>query len=111
MSKYTLYILDEKTQKPIRDNDDYGDTFLSRDASGNITTVIKCTNEPRAFSCRNGTCNLRCDMYFQIPDLNTRISLSFLRHQLKDWQRIQQIAEDHLRSWIVEPEKNSVVLK
>ena len=90
-------ILDEKTQKPIRHTNDYGDTFLSRDSDGNITTVIKCSNY-------NKYEVLICKCYLQVPDLNTRLTLTFYRHHLEHWQSIQQLAEQHLRSWIVNPE-------
>ena len=92
-------ILDAKTQKPIRHQHDYGDTFLSRDSDGNITSVIKCNNY-------NKYEMLICNSNFQVAELNARISLNFLRHQLKDWQRIQQQAEQHIRSWIVKTEES-----
>ena len=97
-------VLDKKTQKPIRDKDEYGDTFISRDTSGNVTSVIKCNNEPKGYTCSSKFCNLRCKCFLQIPDLKTRVTVRFRRPHLKHWQKIQQQAEQHIRSWVVTTE-------
>ena len=92
-------VLDKKTQKPIRNQDYYGDVFVSRDEHGNITLMIKCSNY-------NKYGVLLCDSYFQISDLSTRVKLRFYRLHLKHWQKIQQQAEQHIRSWVVKTKPN-----
>ena len=91
-------VLDKKTQKPIRNKDKYGDVFVSRDEHGNVASMIKCSNH-------NKYNLLLCDSYFHIPDFNTRITLRFSRPHLEHWKKIQQQAEQHIRSWIVKTEE------
>ena len=46
------------------------------------------------------------DSYFQISDLSTGVRLNFRRPHLKHWQKIQQQAEQHIRSWVVKTKPN-----
>ena len=80
------------------------DIFVHRNDNGEVIGFIECSKR----DVRNPPCNHK----FILFGFNgARGTLHYSRHHLEHWQEIQQMAENHLRSWIVETEKNSVVLK
>ena len=89
-----------KVKQSMREKRD--DVFIQRDGNGNVITVIRCNNTKD----RKGTTDFqRCNQYARLVDFNTQIRLFYLRTHLEHWQEIQQLAEEHIRSWVVEPKQ------
>lgn len=78
------------------------DVFIQKDENGDVITVIRCSNTKDY----KGTTDFQhCDQHVQLADLNAWLELSYLRVHLEQWQEIQRLAEEHIRSWIVEPKQ------
>ena len=98
-----VYEVNKDVAKRVARIEDW-DIFVHRNDNGEVIGFIECSKQDVAHP--------PCDHQFLLSDFNgARGTLLYDRHHLEHWQEIQQIAENHLRSWIVEPEKNSVVLK
>ena len=71
--------------------------LVHRDEAGKVVGFIECSKR----KVPNPPCthHLRWKMFN-----NSDGTISYSRQHLEHWQEIQQIAEDYLRSWIVEPE-------
>ena len=74
------------------------DLFVKRNESGKVIAMIECSNRQVS--------NPPCYHQYRLANFNgAEGTLSYSRHHLEHWQEIQQMAEEHLRSWIVELEK------
>ena len=96
--KFPEHFVNKDTQKRDIDVYNFGNIFIAKDNNNNVVTLIKC-----------GIKSPSCNHFYRLPDLNTELTLSYRCIYLSDWQRIQQMAENHLRSWIVETEHISQV--
>lgn len=88
------------------------DWFITRDESGEVERIIKCTSREVSdpgVEYRDGKLYKnkvrelpKCDHEFIIPNMNTRVTISYLRIALGDWREIEQRARDllmmHLKS-------------
>lgn len=89
--------------KSFREDYMWGDdVFIQRDKNGDVITLIKCHNVDIS---GEGKKFLKCLHRTQLSDLDAWLELYYLRVHLEYWQEIQQLAEEHIRSWIVEPKQ------
>lgn len=88
-----------EVKQSIREKND--DMFIQRDENGNVITFIRCDNTKN----RQGTTDFQhCHQYTLLTDFNNAwLELDYLRVHLEYWQEIQQLAEQHIKSWVVEP--------
>ena len=71
--------------------------LVHRDEAGKVVGFIECS--------RRQVPNPPCTHYFRWKMFNNAgARINYSRQHLEHWREIQQVAEDYLRSWIVEPE-------
>ena len=76
------------------------DIFVHRNNDGEVIAFIEC-------STKNDVPHPPCTHHYPLSDFNgARGTLRYDRHHLEHWQEIQQMAENHLRSWIVKTEES-----
>lgn len=82
--------------------------YLSRDASGRLTTLIKCDShlEPDGYVAEGRTLaevpnvrtNALCIHHFVMDDVKASVRVSYLRALLHDWKRIEDRARELFES-------------
>lgn len=83
MEVYASPGIDPETNKPYREHDYAEDVFIKRDNSGQIITYIKCSN----VKVKRPPCNHFFDLE---PQMQLYVYAQYSRHNLADWQQIQQ---------------------
>ncbi len=88
------------------------DWYVQRDASGDISTVIKCTSREvvgDGVEYRDGVLGARrsdpysdCYHVFVIPELKIAVDIRYVRFALPDWKRIEDRAREALRDFMVD---------
>ncbi|MEA9656179.1 hypothetical protein ABFU65_21220 [Xanthomonas campestris pv. raphani] len=88
----------------------YKDWYVSRDAQGNIETIIKCTSrevEQSGVEYRDGKLARSkeqelptCTHVFVIPEMKVAVEIDYVRAALKDWKKIQDRARSALKEFM-----------
>ncbi|MCM5548773.1 hypothetical protein [Xanthomonas hortorum] len=99
-----------KPSNSIMDASYYKDWYVSRDAKGNIDTIIKCTSrevEPSGVEFREGKLVRSkerelptCEHVFVIPEMKVAVEINYVRVALKDWKKIQDRARSALKDFM-----------
>jgi hypothetical protein len=81
--------IDPKTDRPYREDRYAKDVFIQRDKMGQIVTYIECSNRdvPRP------PCSHRFDLE---PQMALHINVQYSRHNLTDWQHIEQVVRQQV---------------
>ena len=97
-----------KPSNSIMEASYYKDWYVSRDAKGNIDTIIKCTSravEPSGVEFREGKLVRSkerelpsCEHVFVIPEMKVAVEIDYVRVALKDWKKIQDRARSALKT-------------
>ncbi len=84
--------IDPNTDRPYREDRYAEDVFIQRDKTGQIITYIKCSNRdvPRP------PCSHRFDLE---PQMALDLAVQYSRHNLADWQQIEQVVRQQLLSF------------
>lgn len=81
--------IDPKTNKSWREDRSAEDVFIQRNKTGKIITYIKCSNRdvPRP----------PCSHHFDLePEMGLYVNGHYSRHNLADWQQIEQIVRQQV---------------
>lgn len=74
---------DPENGRPLREHEDAEDTFVARNAQGKVQSFIRCSNRQVAYP--------PCRHWFKFPKpVKIRILVEYNRHQLKNWQSIEE---------------------
>ncbi|MEB2026547.1 hypothetical protein VDR74_16770 [Xanthomonas campestris pv. campestris] len=97
-----------KPSNSIMEASYYKDWYVSRDAKGNIDTIIKCTSravEPSGVEFREGKLVRSkerelpsCEHVLVIPEMKVAVEIDYVRVALKDWKKIQDRARSALKT-------------
>lgn len=81
--------IDPKTDRPYREDRYAEDVFIQRDKTGQIITYIKCSNRdvPRP------PCSHRFNLE---PQMALDLAVQYSRHNLADWQQIEQVVRQQV---------------
>jgi hypothetical protein len=92
LETYVLAGNDLRSGKPIREDSDARDVFVSRDAAGQATTFIRCSNRPLSAA--------PCTQHFDLePQMHALAYISFRRGLLCEWRGIQSAASQLIFSF------------
>lgn len=82
--------IDPKTGRPYREDSSARDVFIQRDKTGQIITYIECIN-------RKDVPSPPCSHKFDIePQMGLYVSAQYSRHNLADWQQIEQVVRQQV---------------
>lgn len=89
----------------------YQDWYISRDANGQVQTVIKCDSRlitESGVEYRDGKLVRSkgeklpdCDHVFIIPELKTAVDINYVRFALPDWKKIEDRARGAVHDFMV----------
>ena len=88
----------QKLQGKAKYPDDKDPRYTYTDTNGTIYTMIECSIR----DVRNPPCEHTFRLY---GDMNVEVDLLYSRQHLENWRLIEQMAEEKIRSWVVQPEK------
>jgi hypothetical protein len=101
----------------VMSSDRYSDWYLSKDDSGEVKTVIKCTSREVTSSgveYRDGKMVksreygiAKCDHTFMVVDLDTLVLVNYPREGLEHWKAIEDRARNLLTKFRVETRKEA----
>ena len=104
LEAYVVTGIDPRSGKPAKESLDTNDIFIHRLADGAADTYIRCSKSKRYLGA--GTCEMNFGME---PKARVRLTVSFARSQLSQWNQIKQSVLDLLASF--EVSENTVELK
>ena len=91
-----------KPSNSIMEASYYKDWYVSRDAKGNIDTIIKCTSRAEFREGKLVRSKERelpsCEHVFVIPEMKVAVEIDYVRVALKDWKKIQDRARSALKT-------------
>lgn len=89
--------IDPETQQPWRKDRNADDVFVFRNENHDIETYIECSN--------NDVPRPPCQHLFSMTDgVRTRVSLSYSRHHLRHWKKIQAAARNAIEGFVLSSE-------
>ena len=96
--KYGLVVYSMKSELVEKGIDNHS-LYVDIDKKGNVQTYIECSN--------NDVPRPPCTHYMKLPKewrfKNLRINVSYNRHQLPHWQKIESLVAETINSFVVNP--------
>ena len=81
--------IDPKTDRPYREDRYAKDVFIQRDKTGKIITYVECSNRDVP--------SPPCQHLFDLePQMALDLSVQYSRHNLADWQQIEQVVRQQV---------------